>query len=573
MRYSKLLAKTVREPPRGAEGKAYEVLVRAGFLRASSSGVLALLPLGFRVLEKMNRVVGEELLGRGAQTFAAPPPDASRLKERPAYAELKRSLAQRRAESRRHYFLAPQHEENLCVLAGVLTLSYRDLPMVLALGQWQNREDARGGASLVSARQFPMQAVYALDADAESAAQSGALLGDACRAVCERIGISAVRLPNLPELADQEAGAHAGARPAGSFFSEEYVVFSETGNEAVARCDSCGYCDRLERARSHFPPFPQDEAPGKAEAVLGKDIINTAELAAFLGIQPEKTTKCLLFEADGRPLAVCVRGEYDVSESKLAHLLGCAELRLAPPYLVSELTGAEVGYAGPIGLPRHVEVLWDLSTEGRINFEAGANKTDYHWINLNFGRELPAPSRFVDVRKVREGEQCWCCGRGRLVAAKTLQIAEVSGLGIIYSEELGAMFAGKDGKSQPAMITCCGLEMNRLLVAAVEQHSDEKGLLLPESIVPFHAHLISLAGAEARAAEVYERLRAVEIEVLWDDRQSPAGVKFADADLIGLPVRLVISPRTGDKIEWKQRRGEQTELLSPEQAIERLTRS
>jgi prolyl-tRNA synthetase len=352
--------------------------------------------------------------------------------------------------------------------------------------------------------------------------------------------------------------------------STEFVVLSDGGDEEVIRCSSCEYFAGLERAQSVFPEFRQDEVPRLVEAVFGPGIIGTAELAAFVGIPVQKTTKALLFQADEGVVGVCVRGEYAISETKLAALLGCSTLKLAPAGVVKELTGAEVGYAGPIGLPEAVRTVWDLTTEGRVNFEAGANRTDYHLINVNFGRDLPKPQEFVDVRRIKEGETCARCHQGHLAVRRGTRIGHVSQLGTMYSKELKAAYASRVGRSEPMHLSCYGIDINRLLAAIVEQNSDKKGILWPSRIAPFQAHLISLPGVESHARDLYGRLRHEGIDVLWDDRETPGGAKFGDADLIGMPIRLVISTRTGENVEWKERQSENIELIPTEEVTRRL---
>jgi prolyl-tRNA synthetase len=543
MRYSKVLGKTMREAPRGVEGPA-SLLLRAGLLRSPAPGVFTLLPLGRRVAANLSRIVAEEFARAGAQTLETPP-YAPTFRERGPLAELKRELADCRPEMRQQYFLAASHEETLAALAGSLAVSHRELPLLVAGEQWKYR-DENTAASLTSARWFSMHGAYAFDAGEEGAARSRDLFAAACRAAFERMGLNAIAMGN------------------------DFAVFSEAGDEPALACGSCGYAALEADAESLFAPFPQDEEPLPQEAIFGPNLISTAELAAFARIDPRKTTKTLLFQAGRRVIAACVRGEFGVSEAKLARLTGCSSLELVAPETIRELTGAEVGYAGPLGLPAEVEVFWDHSMEGRINFEAGANRTDFHLLNLNFGRDVPLPERFVDIRQAREGEQCARCGGGRLAARRVLRIANVSTPGTIYSKALGAMYAGKDGRSAPIAITASGIEMTRLMAAVAERHSDARGLAWPRGLAPFAAHLVSLGNAEDRASQLYECLRNAGIEVLWDDRQGGAGVKFGDADLIGVPVRLVVSPKTGDNVEWKERGADAAEMISAADAVNRL---
>jgi len=300
------------------------------------------------------------------------------------------------------------------------------------------------------------------------------------------------------------------------------------------------------------------------EEVKGKGIIGVEALAEFLDIPVEKTTKTLLYQADDRVVAVCVRGEYSVSEVKLKNLLNVMNLGLASAETVRKLTGAEVGYAGPIGLPESVEVFWDISVRDRINFECGANKTDYHNKNVNFGDDVKTPETFVDVREVKAGEICPKCGKGTLTETRTIELAHVFKLGTVYSDAMHAAFTDADGTVKPIVMGCYGIGMTRIIAAAVEVSHDDRGIIWPEELAPFCAHLISLPGGEEQAGEVYSRLQDAGISVLWDDREESAGVKFADADLIGIPWRLVVSKKTGDSIEVKKRSEKDVKLKSVE---------
>lgn len=554
MRYSKVLGRTLRDIPKAAAGTGYHSLLRAGLIKPFSGGIYALLPIGSRVFDRLGRMVAAEFEKLGAQALTAPP-YAPTFRERSSLAEKKRELADCRSQIRQQYFLAPYHEETLATLAGSLGMSYRELPLVVSHSQWRFREESGGGSPLLAARWFPIYGVYAFGGGGTDCAA----LAEACKAIFRELGLDVV-----PARIGQTAGATA---------SEEFLVLADAGDESFAVCDGCGAAARFEYAESVFAPFPQNEEPGVKEAMLGEGIVSTIELANFLGIAPEKTTKTMLFSADGRVIAVCVRGEFGISEAKLAEVVGCSSLELAAPDVVEKLTGASVGYAGPVGLAPEVEVIWDLSTEGRINFEAGANRTDYHLVNLNFGRDIAAPARFADIRQAREGELCARCGSGKLVARKGYRLAHVSNLGSMYAKALGATVASKDGKNAAMEIACCGIDLGRLLEAAALKHTDAKGLAWPKALAPFDVHLVSLGDAEARAEAVYECLRCAGIAVLWDDRQGPAGAKFSDADVLGVPVRLVVSPKTGDQIEWKERKSEGVEKLAVDEVIGRLRRA
>ena len=349
------------------------------------------------------------------------------------------------------------------------------------------------------------------------------------------------------------------------------VVHTELPARRLLVCDACGWQADVEEAISRVPEWPQDAAPREIQAICGPGLINVEPLSKFLGIPVHQTTKTLLFQADGRIIAACVSGVYDVSEIKLARVLGVRSLALAPAELVRELTRSDVGYAGPIGLPESVEVIWDASTAGRVNFEAGANRTDYHLINVNFDRDVAAPERFFDIRVSKPGERCTHCQDGALVGRNGIALAHVSRIGSVYSERLGATFLDSDKATKSMQMGCAGIDVTACLAAVVEQRNDARGILWPPEMAPFTAHLISLPPAEETTSRLYERLRGAGIDVLWDDRIESAGVKFGDADLIGIPVRLVMSKRTGEKVEWKLRNRQEGELISQDEVIERLS--
>ena len=557
MRYSKLFGKTQREIPRNVGTISQQLLMRAGYIKSSGAGPVLLLPLAWRVLQNADRIVTGEAAARGIQYIEAPPPLPGVVKERTASAELKRALAGCRPQMRQQYFMAPQHEEDLCLLAGTLPMTYKELPLMIGIRRWHFREDLRGSGSPASSRQFPAHAGYSFDADEAGAGNSYALLREACQFAIRQTGVEVITVNTRP------------ASP-GVPCSEEFLAFSESGDEKIVLCETCEYRARLDSAQSLFPKFHQQESPQPLEAVYGPGIVNTSELAAFVGIPVEKTTKTLLFQADDSLVAVCVRGEYDVSEAKLAALLGCSQLRLAPAAVVKDVTGADVGYAGPLGLPGEIKILWDQTTACRVNFECGANRTGYHNINVNFDRDLPSPAEFFDLSESKEGEICAQCGLGKLAVRKGTRLGHITQLGPMYATELKAAYTSSEGDSRPMLLTCYGIDMMRLLATIVELHNDKKGILWPRRVAPFLAHLISLPGVEDRAAEIHARLERAGIDVLWDDRDTLAGSKFGDADLIGIPIRLVVSTRTGEKLEWKERGGELTELISLEEAIRRL---
>jgi len=301
--------------------------------------------------------------------------------------------------------------------------------------------------------------------------------------------------------------------------------------------------------------------------VEGKGIIGVTELAKFLNIPVEKTTKTILFETEkGQVVAAAVNGIYDVNETKLKHIVGATELKLVSPETVKRITGAEVGYAGILDLPKEVVVILDDSLKGRKNFECGANKTDYHSININFGRDLPEPEKFYDIALAKAG---YVGPSGKpLVEKRGIEVGNIFQLGYHYTNLMkGANFRDEDGSEKPYYMGCYGIGVGRTMASVVEKFHDDKGIIWPEAVAPFKVHLIVLKGAEERGEKIYQTLLNNGIEVLYDDRDISAGAKFADADLIGIPFRVVVSPKTleKDSVEIKHRNSGEIELVKIDQ--------
>jgi prolyl-tRNA synthetase len=352
------------------------------------------------------------------------------------------------------------------------------------------------------------------------------------------------------------------------------MVLADTGEDTILFCDKCDYAANQERAQSRLQEFPQDTEQKSMEAVRGENLIGVEPLAKFLNIPVWKTTKTMLYQADDKIVAVMVRGDCDVNEVKVANFLGCKVLKLAPPQTIKELTGAEVGYAGPIGLPASVRIIADHYVNNRINFECGANQTHHHNINVNFGRDLPLPE-FGDFKLAKGGEQCPRCD-GRLQAARGIEIGHIFKLGTKYSEAMSCRYLDATGQTKQVIMGCYGIGVTRMAAAWIEQNHDDKGIIWSPQISPFDIHLIGLnledAAVSAQAEQIYQKLIQAGFSVLFDDRPARAGEKFSDADLIGIPARLTISKRTLEqgKVEFKLRSQPKAEVITLEEAQQRV---
>jgi prolyl-tRNA synthetase len=567
MRQSRLIGKTSRETPRDAQTVAHALMLRAGYIQQLSAGVYIYLPLLHRTLAKLSQIVREEMEAAGAVELLMPAlqprelwEESGRWERYTAIDGIMFAFKDRRGAVT---CLGPTHEEIITDILRREIKSYKDLPKCAFQIQTKFRDEIRPRFGLMRAREFLMKDAYSFDADEAGFKNSYEAMRQAYHRICQRIGYRY-------RAVDADSGAIGGSN------SQEFVVLADTGEDTILFCDQCDYAANQERADSRLPEFPQDAEARPMEAVFGEGLIGVEPLAQFLHIPVWKTTKTLIYEADDQVVAVAVRGDCDVNEIKLANFLRCKKLRLASAETIKELTGAEVGYAGPIGLPASVRILADPSVANRVNFECGANRTNYHNINVNFGRDLPVPE-FGQFKLAKAGEGCPRCG-GTLQAARGIEVGHIFELGTKYSETLNCRFLDAQGKSQPVIMGCYGIGVSRMAAAWIEQNHDEKGIIWSSNIAPFDVHLIGLnledPTVNAEAERTYHQLRERGFQVLFDDRPARAGEKFTDADLLGIPARVTISKRALEqqKLEFKWRRDKQGELLSFEQVQALLSR-
>ena len=565
MRQSRLLGKTLREIPKDAQTAAHALMLRAGYMQQLSAGVYIYLPLLYRTLAKLSQIVREEMEFAGAVELLMPAlqprelwEESGRWERYTAVDGIMFAFKDRRGATA---CLGPTHEEVITDILRREIKSYKDLPKCAFQIQTKFRDEIRPRFGLMRAREFIMKDAYSFDADEAGLEVSYEATRQAYHRICERIGFKY-------RAVEADPGAIGGSG------SQEFMVLADTGEDTILFCNQCDYAANQERAHSRLQEFPQDTEPKPMEAVFGEGLIGVEPLAKFLDIPVWKTTKTLIYQADDQVVAVAVRGDCDVNEIKVANFLGCKALRLATAETIKQLTGAEVGYAGPIGLPASVRILADHGTGNRVNFECGANKTNYHNINVNFGRDLPLPE-FGDFKLAEEAEGCPRCA-GKLQAARGIEVGHIFKLGTKYSAAMNCRYLDAQGKSQPVVMGCYGIGITRMAAAWIEQNHDDKGIIWSPQIAPFAAHLIGLnledSTVSAQAEAIYQQLQQAGLEVLYDDRLARAGEKFSDADLMGIPARLTISKRTLEqsKVEFKLRREAKAELLSLEDAQARI---
>jgi prolyl-tRNA synthetase len=547
MRLSTLFTKTSKESTSDAASTNADLLTRAGFIHKTMAGVYSYLPLGCKVLKNIEDILREEMDKIGSEVFlsALSPKEnwekTGRLDSVDVLLKTTPANDGSKKKNDAEYVLNSTHEELITPLVQHFVSSYKDLPCAAYQIQTKFRNEARAKSGILRGREFRMKDLYSFhtsEADMMDYFLHKAI--PAYSAFFERIGLG-----DKTEIV-LASGGDFSKEP-----SREFQTRCETGEDHVFHVPGTDVFFNREIAPSKAKPWTNADEPMKErDDVLGKGIIGVDALADFLKIEVERTTKTLIFQADNRVVAVAVRGDYDVNEEKVRKVLGgVSSLALASAETVRKVTGAAVGYAGPLGLPKDVEVLWDESCAGRRNFECGANKTDYHSVNVNFGRDLPEPAAFHDLKTAKEGDLHPESGKPYDVF-RACEVGNVFTLFTKFSSAFGFTFKDKDGTDKPVYMGCYGIGTTRTMGVLAEVFHDEKGLTWPEHIAPARCHIVAVAKtadeeAFTKAEELYDALQAKGIECLFDDRLNDSvGSKLADADLIGCPWRIIVSPKT-----------------------------
>jgi len=550
MRFSRLFGKTLRQAPAEAESVSHQLLLRAGMIAQEAAGVYSYLPLGWRSLRKIEQIIREEMDKAGGQELMMPALQPFELWQQSgrdvSFGKTLFTLTDRKEHQ---LALGPTHEEVISDLAHRYVQSYRDLPLLLYQIQTKFRDEPRPRGGLLRVREFTMKDLYSFDVDEAGLDESYEKMAQAYKNIYARLGLPAL-------MVEADSGAIGGKD------SHEFMVITETGEDEVIYCPNCGYAANAERAKSAkervnggvLLPLEEVATPG------AKTI---EEVATFLGVSATQTLKAVFYSADNEFIVVVIRGDLGVNETKLKNTLKCSELRLAVESEVEE-AGVVAGFASPIGISK-VRVVADDSITLGSNFIAGANKPGYHFRNANYPRDFQV-DLMTDIALARPGDSCPKCG-SKLSSSRGLEVGHIFKLGTFLSESFQVFFLDRDGVSRPAIMGCYGIGVGRLLAAIVEQSHDDKGIILPLSVAPYQVYLCPLyldnPVVASTAEDIYQKLEEQGIEVLYDDRNESPGVKFNDADLLGIPLRLTLSPRTlkSQSIEAKWRTEKEAQLL------------
>ena len=559
MRMSRMLMPTLKEVPSDAEITSHQLMLSAGMIRKMASGIYNQLPMGIRVFRKVEDIIREEMNAKGAQEIScALLVPAELWQESGRWDVMGPEMFRLKDRNGRDYCLGPTHEETFTHIVRNEITSYKQLPLNLYQIETKFRDERRPRFGVMRTRNFTMKDAYSFDADQEGLDKSYDDMFDAYTRIFARC-----ELDNSPVQAD--SGAMGGSA------SAEFMVKSEVGEDEIVFCSGCDYAANIEKATSVNHKASTEEMKEMSE-IETPNVHTIEELQDFFKMDAGQFAKTLIYYADGKTVAVVVRGDRDVNETKVANAIGGAvEFELASEDTIKAVTGAEVGFAGPIGIKADYLFI-DQEVVDQRNVIVGANKTGYHIQNANFGRDFEG--QVGDFRNVQEGDKCPKCGQP-LEIMRGVEVGHIFKLGTKYSESMGATFLDQNGKSQPLIMGCYGIGVERTVAAVIEQHHDENGIIWPLAIAPYHVVVVPVNVKKEEhlenAEKIYKELEAAGVEVLLDDRNERAGFKFKDSDLLGIPMRITVGKDIVDgKVEFKLRKEADKEIISVDEVLDRV---
>mgnify|MGYP003393790114 CR=1 FL=1 len=547
MRWTQSLIPTLKEDPQDAEVISHKLMIRAALVRKLFSGAYSYLPLGLKVLQKISNIIREEMNSKGAQEVLLPamhPPEL--WKKTGRYELLGQVLIKFKDRHNKELVLGPTHEEIITDLVASNIKSYKDLPLILYQIQTKFRDEPRPRFGVMRTSEFIMKDAYSFDRDIEGMEASYKKMYDVYCHIFERCG-----LPYIPVEADPGM--------MGGNISHEFMVPSDAGEDVIAVCQKCKYAASTQVAACKASG-PGAKGPAKnlpIAEVETPDMKTIEKVSEFLKVEPVKLVKTLLYKADDKVVALLLRGDFEANETKLKTYLKCSLLELAEEKTIDAITGAPAGFSGPVSL-NGVRIVADNSVKDMTNFVTGANKKDAHLINVNMGRDFEV-KEFADLRIITKDDKCPSCGKD-IDIKRAIEVGHTFKLGTKYSEVLGARILKQDGKTVPAIMGCYGIGVTRIIPTLIETSNDKDGIIWPLSIAPYQILIVSLNIASKKvkeiSEEVYSKLTKERYDVLYDDRDLSAGIKFKDADLVGIPIQIVIGEKNAKKniVELKTRK-------------------
>jgi prolyl-tRNA synthetase len=540
-----MLISTLREVPAEAEIDSHKLMLRAGMIRKMAAGVYNYMPLGLRVLKKVEDIVREEMNAAGAQEFLASAIIPAELwQESGRWDAYGAEMFRLKDRGERDFCLGPTHEEVFTDIARNEIKSYKQLPLNLYQIQTKYRDERRPRFGIMRSREFIMKDAYSFDKDQTGLDLAYDKMHDAYVKIFNRCGLDA-------KCVAADSGAIGGSN------SAEFMVKSEVGEDDVVFCVQCDYAANIEKATSKLEEVEKEKLM-EVKKIATPNSRGIDEVSEFLNISSEKTVKTLLYKVDGKIVAVFVRGDREVNEVKVANASNASgDLEMASHEEYINATGCEIGFAGPIGIKADL-ILVDEEVKNMYNFVVGANETGYHIRNVNYGRDFEGV--IGDFRNVTEGDKCPICGE-KVTIARGTEVGHIFKLGTKYSEAMNANFIDEEGKEKPFIMGCYGIGVTRTMASIIEQHHDENGIVWPLSVAPYHVSIIPVNVKDEEQTKVanklYEELISMGVEALLDDRNERAGVKFKDSELMGMPMRVTVGKKIGDgEIEFKLRDSE-----------------
>ena len=566
MRYRQSLIPTLRQDPAEAEVVSHRLLVRAGMIRQVARGISDFLPLGLRAVRKVEAIVREEMNRAGAQEILMPTVCPAELwQESGRWEHYGKELLRIKDRHERDFCFGPTHEEVVTDIVRRELHSYRDLPLNLYQIQTKFRDEVRPRFGLMRGREFIMKDAYSFHVDFADCQREYQNMYATYQRIFDRCGLT-----YRPVEAD--TGAIGGT------LSHEFQVLADSGEDAIVSCDKCGYAANVEKAE--LPPSLTQSSvlsPQSLKKVHTPEQRTIEEVSTFLSEPKERFIKTLLYVTDtGAVIAALVRGDHELSEAKLKNALGCQWVALADEETVVEATGAPLGFAGPLGVK--ATVLSDWALQGAKGLVCGANERDYHLTGLDQERDLSS-LRLADLRQARAGDSCPRCQGGVFTAHRGIEVGQTFYLGTKYSKALNATYLDAQGQQHPMEMGCYGIGITRTVAAAIEQHHDENGIIWPAPLAPVAAHIVPVNWHDATirqvAEDLYSKLRGAGVEALLDDRDERPGVKFKDADLLGVPLRVTIGAKTlaRSMVELKGRTDTQATEIALAQVVDTIVRA
>lgn len=563
MKMSKFYMPTLKENPVEAEVESHKLLLRAGMIRRSASGIYSYLPLGYRVVRKIEEIVRRGMDDCGSQEILM-----SAIQPKEIWEDSGRwdvygpEMFKLYDRNNRQFCLGPTAEEYFTTLVKGEIRSYKQLPLTIYQIQTKYRDEKRPRFGINRAREFLMKDAYSFDANQESSDESYMVQWRAYEAIFDKLGLEY-------KIVQGDSGAMGGDK------SHEFIALSEVGEGEIAYCESCDYAATDEKAEVIFTPVDADEEMEEMKVVHTPDATTIMALADFMGVSRKKTCKAIDLEVSGEPVLVFIPGDRELNMTKIANYLQVPEheIEMASDETIRRITGAEPGFTGPVGLKEKVRIIVDKRIAESKNLVVGANKTDHHISGVNFGRDFTGEIA-EDLVLAKQGDKCPKCG-SKLKFARGIEVGNIFQFGTKYSKPLNATFLDENGVEKHFMMGSYGIGITRSVTAIIEQNHDERGIIWPLVVAPYHAIITVINSKDEEqnslSEEIYKQLRSKGIEVLLDDRRDRAGVKFADRDLIGIPLRITVGKKAGERVvEFSTRREGENSEITADEAIEKV---